>query len=602
MLVAKNFSDIVTFARASSGTFVGSDGLVKVAGNNQARLDFNPVTLAARGLLVEESRTNLLVRSHEFEQGPWASGLTNCSVRTNADVAPDGTVSADYVVASAAGATSIDYRSNNAVTVGVTYTASMYVKAATALVRVGLSVDIAWAQGGTSFDLVGNGTVVAGPGSITHVGNGWYRLTTVATLVQQRADVGLSFTATSNQSGFFIWGAQLEAGAFATSYIPSSVTFTGRTSTGTFIGSNGLIQTAASGVARQQYNPLNLSAAPFLLLEEQRTNRFIQSAGITGSWNDYSQAATYMVANSITAPDGSGQGILCTSQTGSVVSFGAGPLTYSFFVKQGTSATVSLTWAGYGGQPDWLFTFSSQTLTVNNGWQNPLVQSYGNGWFRISATIPATQRDQYYWLLVAASVGQTFYVWGAQVEAGSYPTSYIPTTTSQVTRAADTSTSAQTTRSADEASVNTLSPWFNASAGTIYVEASIPVSASTRGPVRFDDGTANNRLMIRDGGATRIDGRVISGGTSVANLESAATAFTANTTFKAALAYAANDFALSFNGGAALTDTAGALPSAISRLLIGDANASNTDKGALIRRITYYPRRMSNAELQTLTA
>lgn len=598
MLVAKNFSDIVTFARASSGTFVGSDGLVKVAGNNQARLDFNPVTLVARGLLVEEQRTNLM---------PYSQHLNNTTVQRNygtvtpnAGVSPSGANDA-FLFTGTGGYTGWDsYPTDYGLSGGVTQTISIFAKA-------GTTASVRLTMGGQYADFnLSSGTKTAEvglTGTIASCGNGWFRLS--ATLVKSNIhwywSIALDGGANTSNSAF-LWGAQLEVGAFATSYIPSSVTFTGRTSTATFIGSNGLIQTAASGVARQQYNPLDLSAAPFLLLEEQRTNRFIQSAGITGSWNDYSQAATYMVANSITAPDGSGQGILCTSRTGFVHNFGSGPLTFSFFIKQGTSATVALNWVGYGGQPDWLFTFSSQTLTASNGWQNPLVQSYGNGWFRISATIPATQRDLYYWSLGAASVGETFYVWGAQVEAGSYPTSYIPTTTAQVTRAADTSTSAQTTRSADEASVNTLSPWFNASAGTIYVEASIPVSASTRGPVRFDDGTANNRLMIRDGGATRIDGRVISGGTSVANLESAATAFTAGSTFKAALAYAANDFALSFNGGAALTDTAGALPSAISRLLIGDANASNTDKGALIRRITYYPRRMSNAELQTLTA
>lgn len=189
---------------------------------NAPRLDFDAVTREPSGFLVELGATNLLVRSEEFDQGPWANGLGNCSVTANVAVAPSGAVSGDLVLAAAAGAASIDYRSNNAVTVGSTYTASIYVKAASALVRVGLSVDVAWAQGGTSFDLVGNGTVVAGPGSISHVGNGWYRLTTTATLTQQRADVGLTFTATSNQSGFYVWGAQLETGSFATSYIPTT--------------------------------------------------------------------------------------------------------------------------------------------------------------------------------------------------------------------------------------------------------------------------------------------------------------------------------------------------------------------------------------------
>jgi hypothetical protein len=183
------------------------------------------------------------------------------------------------------------------------------------------------------------------------------------------------------------------------------------------------------------------------------------------------------------------------------------------------------------------------------------------------------------------------FVFGAQLEVGAFPTSYIPTTTTALTRAADV------------ASVNTLSPWFNASAGTIYVEASIPfTTANSRGPIRFDDGTDSNRIMMRNGGASsRLDGRVVSGGSNVANLESAATAITANTTFKAALAYAVDDYSMSLNGGTPLTDTSGALPIGLSRLLIGNAE-NTTNAGSLIRRITYYPTRLSNAQLQAITA
>jgi len=69
----------------------------------------------------------------------------------------------------------------------------------------------------------------------------------------------------------------MELGAFPTSYIPTQETFTGRTSIGTYIGSNGFIQTAASDVARYTYNPQNLSVAPYLLLEESRTNLQLHS-------------------------------------------------------------------------------------------------------------------------------------------------------------------------------------------------------------------------------------------------------------------------------------------------------------------------------------
>jgi hypothetical protein len=193
--------------------------------------------------------------------------------------------------------------------------------------------------------------------------------------------------------------------------------------------------------------------------------------------------------------------------------------------------------------------------------------------------------------LTGVAIDITLRIGLPQLEQGAFATSVIPTTTTALTRAADV------------ASVNTLSPWYNSASGTLYVEASIPfTTANSRGPIRFDDGTDSNRIMIRNGGAaSRLDGRVVSGGSNVANLESAATAITANTTFKAALAYAVDDYSMSLNGGTPLTDTSGALPIGLSRLLIGNAENTTNPAGSLIRRITYYPRRLPDSALQSIT-
>jgi hypothetical protein len=202
------------------------------------RFDHDPITEESLGWLLEPQRTNLLLYSEQFNQAPWSNGRSNCTVVTNVTVAPDGTISADYVSPSAAGSTGIDYRGNTG-TSGTTYTASIYVKPATSLVRVNLLVDVAFQQGATTFDLIGNGSVVSGTGLIKPVGNGWYRLSTYATLNQTRADVGITFTATNTNTGFFVWGAQLEVGQFPTSYISTAASQTTRSpETGIISGTN----------------------------------------------------------------------------------------------------------------------------------------------------------------------------------------------------------------------------------------------------------------------------------------------------------------------------------------------------------------------------
>ncbi len=92
---------------------------------------------------------------------------------------------------------------------------------------------------------------------------------------------------------------------------------------------------------------------------------------------------------------------------------------------------------------------------------------------------------------------------------------------------------------------------------------------------------------------------VISGGVSQAAAD--ATAWTLNATTKAALAYATNDFAIVANGGAVTTDTSGTVPT-VTNVLLGSQVTGGSNLNGYLRRITYYPLRLSNAQLQNLTA
>jgi hypothetical protein len=197
------------------------------------RFDYDPVTLAARGFLVEEARTNLLTYSEQFDNAAWTKG--NTTVVANSTTAPDGTTTADTVTPTATSGTHLvrQVAANGALVCAQTvfYKPNGYTK-------VAIREDFVVGQY-ASFDCTGAGSVInktaAATASITAFPNGWYRLTLVPTtaLANQGMGVyvmadgyttgdpaGYSFSG-NGTSGGFIWGAQLEAGAFATSYIPT---------------------------------------------------------------------------------------------------------------------------------------------------------------------------------------------------------------------------------------------------------------------------------------------------------------------------------------------------------------------------------------------
>lgn len=222
------------FTRASSATFVGSNGLIQTAATNIPRFDHTSAGVC-RGLLIEESRTNLCLQSEDMNSATW--GKVNGTISNNFGTSPDGTTNADKFVEDSA-LTGKYFRQANLVTIanGTVYTWSVYAKADG---RNFCSVQGDTSSGflGTaSFDLL-NGTVGAvtagATATIQSVGNGWYRLAVTSTSTGTGVRPGFllrtNATGTTTQnyqgdgvSGVLFWGAQLEAGSFATSYIPTT--------------------------------------------------------------------------------------------------------------------------------------------------------------------------------------------------------------------------------------------------------------------------------------------------------------------------------------------------------------------------------------------
>jgi hypothetical protein len=178
-------------------------------------------------------------------------------------------------------------------------------------------------------------------------------------------------------------------------------------------------------------------------------------------------------------------------------------------------------------------------------------------------------------------------LWGAQLEAGAFPTSYIPTVASQVTRSAD---------AASMTGAN-FSSWFNQAEGTLYAEANKPAALASAIVFSANDNSSNNRQSFVYVTATLLRYRSI---TNNVNDGSITATVGADSYVKSAGAYKVNDFAYSANAGSAGTDTSALVP-VVSQLNIGSEFNAATYLNGHIRKLSYYPKALTAAELAGLT-
>jgi len=586
-----------------------------------SRITFTRASTATNydGKTTVVAEQNLLTYSEQFDNAAWSGG-SNTVITANSTTAPDGTTTADTFTDNttnglhwkAEGFTSV---------VGTTYTFSCYGKNLDGQYLNLSFFNGAATYGAAIYDLsagtvassgaVGSGWSVTST-SITSVGSGWYRC--VLTVVSGTASVNITVARTNTTTignyglvsyagtgtSVYIWGAQLEQRSSVTSYTA--------TTTAAITNYIPVLQTGAINQARFDHNPTTGESLG-LLIEEQRTNLLTYSDDFSNAV--WTKATATISSNTVVAPDGtltgdkfigdSGQALLAPAAYQTITkSAVATSYTYTLFAKQAgynriqvfvrdssTSANnalfaVSLVDGTITSSASVAGTFTSVSASVS---------SVGNGWYRCSLSFTSgTETNIRLYAQNSDSTATTcngfsgIYIWGAQLEAGSFATSYIPTVASQVTRSADSASMTGTN----------FSSWYNAGEGTVYAEIN-PLALATSSGVTINDNTTSNRIRVTTNSTTD-QSLITTSGTAQATLDGGTPV--ANTAMKLATSYKTNDFALSLNGGTVATDTSGSIP-VVTQLQIG---AETTTIGTLtLKKVAYYPIRVSNANLIALT-
>lgn len=218
----------VTFTRTgTTATRVNNSGYVEVMAADTPRFDFDPITLVCKGLLIEEARTNLRSYSEEFNNPVWVTSNSSVSANFAGITSPSGAQTADKLILNN-GSTTGHVVSSLSLTSGTTYTYSCYAKAGERnVVRLRIIGTAGWASAVVNLS---TGAVVSNVGTIvvSNAGGGWYRIAVTAACDLTGTNAVYVYdntgTAGNGTDGLYIWGAQLEAGAFATSYIPTTTT------------------------------------------------------------------------------------------------------------------------------------------------------------------------------------------------------------------------------------------------------------------------------------------------------------------------------------------------------------------------------------------
>jgi len=531
--------------------------------------------------LIEKGRENLLLQSNQFDTTWTAVGTTLTSGQSGYDGTNDA-----WLLSKDSG----QYRRiiQNISFSGV-YTLSVYAKANTLsqiILRDGTS------STSVRFDL-SDGSLISSTGAIAYsivsVGNGWYRCS-VTMLNSVQAQIYVDWSQ-SNAGSIYIQDAQLEVGLAATDYIES----------GASTGKAGLLENEP----RLDYS--GGATCPSLLLEPQRSNLYPNSEYFEG-WTKNNAVTTI---NASTSPEGlqnaiklsgsavNGQHTLYYIYTGTITNY-----SHSAFYKAGEYSYAYMRAGGVTGDPYVIYDLTDQSVIGSAACTHD-IEFVGNDWYRITLTPDNTSGVHATNLMFLPSSGYTLngqnipsftgdgtsggYIYGAQLEAGSYPTSYIPTHGSSVTRSVDTF------------KVTGISDLIDTQGGVMLLETKALDRNQGYSGVSLSDDTFTNNAQIRYGSATdqvQIQYRVGSSNECLAsNSENNIT-----NNLKIAFKYESNSFKMFVNGVLKGTDTSGLVNAANTFDTIKSDRGDGNDKYlGRIKQLVVFPTALTDSECIKLT-
>jgi hypothetical protein len=584
------------------------------------------------GVTTAKAEENLLLRSEEFDNAAWAK--TNVAVSgVNTIVAPDGTTTAEEVRDGTASGIHNLFQQLS-VTSGVTYVLSCFLKnvdrqfavvAASTGVAAYASMKVDLVAGTvTASQALGSGWAVTSA-AITDVGSGWYRCvlvfvpgsTATGTLRIGTATDGTTFSSsgsglesyTGTDLKIAAWGAQLEQRASVTAYTP--------TTTQPITNYVPVLQAAGNNVARFDHDPVT-GGSLGLLIEEQRTNLALRSEEFDNAY--WTKGNSTVTPNAIVAPDGALTSDKLVENTATSAHLIRGTIGFA----ANTTYTVSI-YLKAAERTAGTFLVLDNTSNIGSFHINLLTGeiaqggvglatsatsvNVGNGWWRMSITFTTTaspDAGSYFdfrmsdrWP-VTSNVGMSYtgdgfsgiYIWGAQLEVGSFPTSYIKTEASQVTRLADSASMTGTN----------FSSWYRQDEGSLVYNAQSFSTLADSTALAIDDGTTGqaNQIDLRYSSGVSYRWRIRSSGANTAEINPGSFAVGQLNTL--ASSYKVNDFAAAINGAAAVTATSGNTPLGVmTRMRLNQRGTANVGGQSYIRKLAYYPQRLTNTQLQALT-
>ncbi len=546
----------LTFGRASVATRMNPNGLIETVAADVPRFDYQ----------ITSQRTNKLRYSNTLSNASWTK-------RGTATLTQDGTTDPEGGTAAWL-ASGISFPGNgdffaytNCGEIATSrYALSFWIKRVTATGTISV-------QNPVDGNLRGNWSV-----NLSLLSSGWERITRTHPAVTINSEFVPHSFGTGNNGGillsspistpisFYFYGAQIEPDTIiTTAYIPTT--------------------TAPATLTTTNYRGM--------LIESSRTNRIIQSENFASGW----AAAVTGTSNrtNISLPFCTNAGLVeVTSADGgcrqSISGLSGVNHAFSCYIESANSGTLGISLengaATYGTACSLTFNAVTGAISINTGFSSATATQFLGGWM-VSIILPVAAGGLSANVEFRAPMGYAFKLAMPQFEAGTFSTSYIPTTTAAVTRAGDATSLA-------------TGSWYNPVQGSTYSEFTPAVNGNNNGVYSFNAGNSQNRMDLRAGPGG--GGNAVISVSNVNQSTPAGQGTTALVNHRFGFSYIAGGTSLVKDGGTVATAATASIPT-VTQLQIGnlDGGFGSNNLDGWIKKFVYYPRRLADNYLKSLT-